>query len=71
MELHISLSKTFPVRYLHIESIRKNIQQELLSSMIKYRKKGILFKLKRVFFINRFTCRIENVTILTNEDGST
>ena len=35
-ELHISLSKTFPVRFHHIESIRKSLQQELSQSMIKY-----------------------------------
>jgi hypothetical protein len=52
-EFHISLSKTFPIRFLHIESIRKNIQHEL--------------SISRIFF----STRIENVTILTNEDGST
>lgn len=52
-ELHISLSKTFPIRFLHIESIRQGIQHELSISKIC------------------FTTRIENVTILTNEDGST
>lgn len=52
-ELHISLSKTFPVRYHHIESIRKALQNELSISMIQ------------------FSAHIENVSILTNEDGST
>jgi hypothetical protein len=53
LELHISLSKTFPIRFHHIESIRKSIQHELSVS--------------KIFF----SARIENVTILTNEDGST
>ncbi|CAF0851736.1 unnamed protein product [Adineta steineri] len=53
VEFHISLSKTFPIRFHHIESIRKCIQNELSVSMIK------------------FYTRIENVRILTNEDGST
>ena len=35
-ELHISLSKTFPIRFHHIESIRNGLQNELLNSMIKY-----------------------------------
>ncbi|UJR08701.1 hypothetical protein I4U23_012959 [Adineta vaga] len=35
-ELHISLSKTFPVRFHHIESIRKNIQNELAISMNRF-----------------------------------
>lgn len=52
-ELHISLSKTFPVRFLHIESIRQSLQNELASSM------------------NRFATRIENITILNNDDSST
>jgi len=37
IELHISLSKTFPIRFHHIESIRKSIQDELSISMIKYK----------------------------------
>lgn len=53
LELHISLSKTFPIRFHHIESIRNRLQYELSSSKIS------------------FTARIENITILTNEDGST
>lgn len=53
LELHISLSKTFPVRFHHIESIRQSIQNELSISKII------------------FSTRIENITILTNEDGST
>ncbi|CAF1138654.1 unnamed protein product [Rotaria sp. Silwood1] len=53
IELHISLSKTFPIRFHHIESIRKCLQYELSISMIK------------------FSTRIENVTILNNEDKST
>ncbi|CAF1081611.1 unnamed protein product [Rotaria magnacalcarata] len=53
MELHISLSKTIPIRFHHIESIRKGLQHELSLSMIQ------------------FSARIENVTILTNEDEST
>lgn len=36
MELHVSLSKTIPIRYHHIESIRKNLENELSTSMIKY-----------------------------------
>jgi hypothetical protein len=52
-ELHISLSKTFPIRFLHIESIRQALQHELSIAKIC------------------FTTRIENVTILTNEDKST
>ena len=35
-ELHISLSKTFPIRFHHIESIRTSLQNELSSSMIKF-----------------------------------
>jgi hypothetical protein len=53
IDLHISLSKTFPIRFLHIESIRQGIQNELSTSKIC------------------FTTRIENIKILTNEDGST
>ncbi|CAF1236073.1 unnamed protein product [Rotaria sordida] len=53
IELHISLSKTFPIRFHHIESIQKGLQHELSISMIK------------------FSTRIENVTILNNEDEST
>ncbi len=53
LELHISLSKTFPIRFHHIESIRQGIQHELSISKIC------------------FSTRIENVTILTNEDEST
>lgn len=52
-ELHISLSKTFPVRFHHIESIRQGIQHE--------------FSLDKI----EFSTRIENVTILTNEDRLT
>ncbi len=53
MELHISLSKTFPIRFHHIESIRKSIEHEFQTSK------------------NCFSTRIENVTILNNEDRST
>jgi hypothetical protein len=49
-ELHISLSKTFPVRFHHIESIRKNIQQELSSSVIKYVKHKFYLNKKKLFY---------------------
>ncbi|CAF1097741.1 unnamed protein product [Adineta ricciae] len=35
-ELHLSLSKTFPIRFLHIESIRKSLQDELTTSMNRF-----------------------------------
>lgn len=52
-ELHISLSKTIPVRFHHIESIRKGIQEEFSTTKLS------------------FATRIENVSILNNEDQST
>ena len=68
-ELHISLSKTFPIRFLHIESIRKGLQNELTTSMNRYdyyRNREPMF-----YCMNRFATHIENVTILNNDDDST
>lgn len=41
VELHISLSRTFPIRFHHIESIRKGIQNELTTSRIKYEERDM------------------------------
>lgn len=35
-ELHVSLSKTFPIRFHHIESIRNSLKQELNNSLTKF-----------------------------------
>ena len=35
-ELHISLSKTFPVRFHHIESIRQGIEHEFSISKMDF-----------------------------------
>lgn len=35
-DLHISLSKTFPIRYLHIESIRTSLKEEFSSSSFRF-----------------------------------
>jgi hypothetical protein len=51
MDLHISLSKTFPIRFHHIESIRKSIQNELSISMIKYKNKRKSIEMENVFML--------------------
>jgi len=51
IELHISLSKTFPIRFHHIESIRKSIQNELSISMIKYKNKIKSIQMENVFIL--------------------
>jgi hypothetical protein len=51
IELHISLSKTFPIRFHHIESIRKSIQNELSISMIKYKNKRKSIEMENFFIL--------------------
>ena len=70
-ELHISLSRTFPVRFHHIDSIRTSLQQELSQSMVKYVSPSASPINALSQPPSRFSSRLEHVTILTNENGST